>query len=110
MTQRQLALTLLLAGISLSSTAQVNFKSALENYFINYRVSSQIIRAKAHLDSITQNDSLRTITIHASNAFGEQMFTDLSTRSIYTDIRKLLPDTLQAYQLTVKTGDGLLNN
>ena len=104
MTQRQLALTLLLAGISLSSTAQVNLKSALENYFINYRVSSQIIRAKAHLDSITQNDSLRTITIHASNAFGEQMFTDLSTRSIYTDIRKLLPDTLQAYQLTVKTG------
>ena len=100
----RLVITLLAAITSLCATAQTPLKTLLENYFINYRASGQIIRAKAHLDSVRVNDSLRTVNVFASNAFGEQMFTKPSTDIIYADIRKLLPDTLQDYSLSISTG------
>ena len=104
MRQNRLVITLLVAMTALTAMAQVPLKTALENYFINYRVNTQLIRAKAHLDSLTQNDSLRLLTVHASNAFGEQMFTKQSTDQIYSDIGALLPDSLKDYRLTVKAG------
>ena len=88
----------------LLSLAQKTQKNPLENYFVNYHTAGQLIRNKAHLDSLRVNDSLKTVTVYANNAFGEQLFTKPSTDFIYTDVRKLLPDTLQDYQLTVKTG------
>ncbi len=104
MRRKALLTTFLAALISTNTTAQTTLKAALNSYFSNYKASSQIIRAKARLDSITQNDSLRTLTIHASNAFGEQMFTDQTVKNVYSDVRRLLPDSLQSYQLTVNTG------
>ena len=104
MSSRALVITLLAAFTTLNATAQATLRTALENYFINYRTSAQVIRARAHLDSVARNDSLKSITVYASNAFGEQMFTAASTEAVYSDIRRLLPDSLQAYQLTVKTG------
>ena len=96
---------ILLTGLTaLSATAQKPLRTLLENYLTSYQANGQVIRAKAHLDSITINDSLRTVTVFASNAFGEQMFTQPSTDLIYNNIRKMLPDTLQDYRLTVKTG------
>lgn len=93
------------AGLTvLLSSAQKTQKNPLENYFVNYHAAGQLIRNKAHLDSLRVNDSLKTVTVYANNAFGEQLFTKPSTDFIYTDVRKLLPDTLQDYQLTVKTG------
>ena len=86
--------------------AQKAKNDALENYFANYHASGQLIRSKSHLDSLRVNDSLKTVTVYANNAFGEQLFTKPSTEFIYSDIRKLLPDRLQSYQLTVKTGAG----
>ena len=102
--RKRLVFVLLAALTALSSTAQASLKSILENYFTKYRPSSQIIRAKIRLDSINQNDSLKTLTVYANNAFGEQIFTDVTTKAIYADIRQLLPDSLQGYQTTVKTG------
>ncbi len=104
MKRRALTITLLAALTFTNTTAQTALKAALNNYFSNYKVSSQKIRAKMRLDSICQNDSLHTFTVYASNGFGEQMFTDFSVNSIYSDMRKLLPDSLQAYRLTVITG------
>ena len=99
----------LLAGVAiLYVSAQTPLKAPLENYFINYRASGQIIRAKAHLDSIRINDSLKTVNVYANTAFGEQMFTKSSTDQIYEDVRNLLPDTLQDYRLSVSTGGWLI--
>jgi len=103
MKRKALVITLLI-GATLWSEAQTPLKTALENYLINYRTNTQVIRAKAHLDSISKNDSLKTIVVSASNAFGEQMFTKSTVEMIYSDVKKLMPDSLQTYALTVKTG------
>ena len=102
--RNRLVIILLTGFAAICATAQTPLRTLLENYFIGYRASGQIIRAKAHLDSVCINDSLKTVVVHASNAFGEQMFTQQTTDLIYNNIQKLLPDTLQDYQLTVKTG------
>ena len=104
MRRKGIVIILFTAITALPSIAQAPLKTILENYFTNYRVNTQIIRAKAHLDSVTINDSLKTLTVHASNAFGEQMFTKSSTELIYQNISQVLPDSLKGYQLTVKTG------
>ena len=104
MNKKRLVVTLWAGLTALLSLAQKSPKNPLENYFVNYHAAGQLIRNKSHLDSLRVNDSLKTVTVYANNAFGEQLFTKPSTDFIYTDIRKLLPDTLQDYQLTVKTG------
>ena len=104
MNKKRLVVTLWAGLTALLSLAQKTPKNPLENYFVNYHAAGQLIRNKSHLDSIRVNDSLKTLTVNANNAFGEQLFTKPSTDFIYSDIRKLLPDTLQNYQLTVKTG------
>ena len=104
MNKKRLVMTLWAGLTVLLSSAQKTQKNPLENYFVNYHAAGQLIRNKAHLDSLRVNDSLKTVTVYANNAFGEQLFTKPSTDFIYTDVRKLLPDTLQDYQLTVKTG------
>jgi hypothetical protein len=104
MNKKRLVVTLWAGLTALLSLAQKSPKNPLENYFVNYHAAGQLIRNKSHLDSLRVNDSLKTVTVYANNAFGEQLFTKPSTDFIYTDIRKLLPDTLQGYQLTVKTG------
>ena len=104
MNKKRLVITLWAGLTVLLSSAQKTQKNPLENYFVNYHAAGQLIRNKAHLDSLRVNDSLKTVTVYANNAFGEQLFTKPSTDFIYTDVRKLLPDTLQDYQLTVKTG------
>ena len=110
MNKKRLVVTLWAGLTALLSLAQKTPKNPLENYFVNYHAAGQLIRNKSHLDSISVNDSLKTVTVYANNAFGEQLFTKPSTDFIYTDIRKLLPDTLQNYQLTVKTGGWAIEN
>ena len=104
MNKKRLVVTLWAGLTALLSLAQKTPKTPLENYFINYNAAGQLIRTKMRLDSLCVNDSLKTVTVYANNAFGEQMFTKPSTDFIYADIRKLLADTLQDYKLTVKTG------
>ena len=104
MNKKRLVVALWAGLTALISVAQKTQNNALENYFVNYHAAGQIIRSKSHLDSIRVNDSLKTVTVYANNAFGEQMFTKPSADFIYNDIRKLLPDSIQGYQLSVKTG------
>lgn len=104
MNKKRLVVTLWAGLTVLLSLAQKNPKTPLENYFLNYKATGQLIRNKARMDSLRVNDSLKTVTVYANNAFGEQLFTKPSTDFIYTDVRKLLPDSIQNYQLTIKTG------
>lgn len=104
MNKKRLVVTLWAGLTVLLSLAQKNPKTPLENYFLNYKATGQLIRNKARMDSLRVNDSLKTVTVYANSAFGEQLFTKPSTDFIYTDVRKLLPDSIQDYQLTIKTG------
>ena len=110
MNKKRLVVSLWAGLTALLSLAQKSQSSPLESYFANYKASGQLIRSKSHLDSLNINDSLKTITVYANNAFGEQLFTQPSTESIYNDVRKLLPDSVQNYQLTVKTGGWAIEN
>ena len=104
MNKKRLVVALWAGLTALISVAQKTQNNVLESYFTNYKTEGQIIRSKSHLDSLCVNDSLKTVIVYANNAFGEQLFTKPSTDFIYNDIRKLLPDSLQNYQLTIKTG------
>ena len=104
MNKKRLVVALWVGLTALISVAQKSQNNVLESYFTNYKTEGQIIRSKSHLDSLCVNDSLKTVIVYANNAFGEQLFTKPSTDFIYNDIRKLLPDSLQNYQLTIKTG------
>lgn len=96
-----LILTVLLL---MPASAQKDLKDKLDNYFKSYRPVGQRIRSNAHLKDISINDSLRTIDVTADTHFGEQTFTPQSVDNIYTDIKKLMPDTCQDYRLTIKSG------
>ena len=89
MNKKRLVVTLWAGLTALLSLAQRSQSNALENYFANYKAAGQLIRSKSHLDSLRVNDSLKTVTVYANNAFGEQLFTKPSTDFIYNDIRKL---------------------
>lgn len=88
----------------ITTSAQTPLAKALGNYFTAYKTEGQHIRNKMKLDKIEINDSLRTVRVVANAAFGEQMFTPEGTQKIYTDIKALLPDTLQAWPLSIETG------
>jgi len=103
MTQRLTIIPLLLA-IATLATAQADLKTQLQKYFTNYSLPTQLIRSKAHLESLDINDSLKTVTVTADTHFGEQTFTPASTTAIYKAVGQLLPDTLKDYRLTVVTG------
>ena len=86
------------------SYAQETLDKALGNYFSSYQYHGQIIRNRMKLERIDVDDSLHSIRVVANNAFGEQMFTPEAVQNIYRQIKSLLPDTLQDYQLNITTG------
>ncbi len=97
--------TLILTTLLLvPANAQKDLRSKLDNYFNSYRAAGQRIRSNAHLKDIMQNDSLRTIEVTADNHFGEQTFTPQTVASVYSEVRALLPDSCQDYELTIKSG------
>jgi len=77
MNKKRLVVTLWAGLTALLSLAQKSQNNALESYFINYKAAGQLIRSKSHLDSLIVNDSLKTVTVYANNAFGEQLLPSL---------------------------------
>jgi hypothetical protein len=86
------------------SYAQETLDKALGNYFSSYQYHGQVIRNRMKLERIDVDDSLHSIRVVANNAFGEQMFTPEAVQNINRQIKSLLPDTLQDYQLNITTG------
>ena len=83
---------------------QKELKDKLNRYFISYNVSSQKLRNRSKLTTLSINDSLRTIDISADTHFGEQVFTPETVSEIYDAVRALLPDSIIGYQMSIKTG------
>ena len=96
--------SLLLLPASAQKAQKDPLKNRLDDYFRNYRPFGQQIRSNAHLKSIEQNDSLRTIDVIADNHFGEQTFTPQIVDNIYKEVKALMPDSTRDYSLTIKSG------
>lgn len=79
-------------------------EKALTSYFNTYRVEGQKIRNRIKFEKVSVEDSLHRICVVANTAFGEQMFTPENTDKIYSDIRSLLPDSMQSWGLRIETG------
>ena len=96
---------ILSALLILSVPAQSqDMKKQLDNYFKSYRAYGQLIRSASKLQSITVNDTLKTIEVCADSHFGEQLFTPKSAEDIYTAVGKLIAPPYKHYRLIVKTG------
>ena len=92
------------AKVRRQNDPQKELKDKLNQYFISYRPSGQLVRSSAHLKSLTIDDSLKIIEVAADSHFGEQSFTPATTANIYNDILELLPDTCRQYKLKITTG------
>ena len=78
-------------------------KEKIDRYFVNFKSDEQRIRATFHLKSLVVNDTTRTIDISADNHLCEQLINDDIAETMYQEIGFLLPDTLQEYEMTIKT-------
>lgn len=97
--------TLILAALTVVAvSAQEDIKNKLDNYFKDYRTIGQRIRSSAHLQSLEINDSLRTIEVCSDTHLGEACFTPEAVESIYNNVKGLMPDSCQDYQLSIKCG------
>ncbi len=99
--KRTLAFLTILACVAMGAGAQ-DFKTSVQRYVENFSRSDMHI-GKPKLKSCDVNDSLRTIRIECDDTFGEQFFTEESVQRVYRDVRRLVPDSLKSYQLTVIT-------
>ena len=88
------------------SDPKQELKDKLNRFIANYRPQEdgQRVRSGSKLSSLIINDTLKTVDVIANSHFGEQVFTPQAVSTIYEAVRKLLPDTLSKYQLSVKTG------
>ena len=78
-------------------------KEKIDRYFVNYKSDEQRTGATYHLSSLVVNDSLQTVDITASTRLSELLFNDDMAETIYQEIGELLPDSIQTYDLTIKT-------
>ena len=108
-----LALCALLAATPIDAARKVKVKTPpdpykalkekIDRYFVNYKSDEQRTGAIYHLSSLVVNDSLQTVDISASTRLSELLFDDDMAETIYQEIGELLPDSIQTYDLTIKT-------
>ena len=79
-------------------------KDKIDRYFVNFKSDEQRIRSTFHLKTLAVNDTTRTVDISADTHLGEQLMTDDIAETIYQEVGYLLPDSLQDYELTIKSG------
>jgi hypothetical protein len=78
-------------------------KEKIDRYFVNYKSDEQRTGAIYHLSSLVVNDSLQKVDISASTRLSELLFDDDMAETIYQEIGEMLPDSIQTYDLTIKT-------
>lgn len=108
-----LALCTLLAATPIDAARKVKVKTPpdpykalkekIDRYFVNYKSDEQRTSAIYHLSSLVVNDSLQKVDISASTRLSELLFDDDMAETIYQEIGDMLPDSIQTYDLTIKT-------
>ena len=108
-----LALCTLLAATPIDAARKVKVKTPpdpykalkekIDRYFVNYKSDEQRTGAIYHLSSLVVNDSLQKVDISASTRLSELLFDDDMAETIYQEIGEMLPDSIQTYDLTIKT-------
>lgn len=83
------------------------YEDKLRSYFEQYQPNTGMGRSTLHYCKVdsTQN----TLKVYATKAFGSMVFTTLLRDKIYTDVRKLLPASMQSYKLSIYAGEQLLD-
>ena len=93
----------LLVGMLLTlHVAAQNYQASIRNYIDTFSRGDMHI-GKPKMQTCEVDDSTQSIRITCSDIFGEQFFTEESVERVYRDIRRMLPDSLQSYTLTVIT-------
>ena len=87
---KRICLLTLVALLILPVYAQQDIKKSLDNYFRAYRPYGQLVRTASRLQSISVNDTTKTIEVCADSHFGEQLFTPKSADDIYDAIKRHL--------------------
>ena len=99
--QRLILTILFLTNILVSVNAQ-DFKKSISSYVETFSRSDMHI-GKPKLQEIIVDDSLQAIRVRCNDTFGEQYFTEESVERVYRDVKRMIPDSLRHYTLTVET-------
>ncbi len=94
---------LLMLCISLNVYGQAteqNIEQRLRSYFSNYK-NEQANIGRSQLKSFDIDYNRRKITIYANDTFGYQPFTESSVKSIYAQVKQLLPGPVNYFDLTI---------
>lgn len=79
-------------------------KKSLSSYLLNYVNPAYTTNDKFLVEDLVINSGEKALTIYLNDAFFGQPFTPETVQSIYEQTRSLLPETYQAYQLTICAG------
>lgn len=109
--KKSISLFSLFLCLPLSSMAQVTdkdlYEDKLRSYFEQYQPNTGMGRSTLHyckVDSVSA-----TIKVYTTKAFGSMVFTTLFRDKIYQDVRKLLPEAMQTYKLSIYADDQLID-
>ncbi|MDY3915112.1 MAG: xanthan lyase, partial [Phocaeicola sp.] len=94
---------LLMLCVSLNVYGQAteqNIEQRLRSYFSNYK-NEQANIGRSQLKSFDIDYNRRKITIYANDTFGYQPFTESSVKSIYAQVKQLLPGPVNYFDLTI---------
>lgn len=101
----------LAACLQLTAKAQITdkdiYEDKLRNYFEQYQPNTGMGRSTLHYCKVDSTQA--NIKVYATEAFGSMVFTTLLRDKVYADIRKLLPDNMQSYKLSIYAGSQLID-
>lgn len=100
----RLSLFILLSFLSFGSVSAQNLNEILTQYAANYsRPDADIDKVKFREYYI--DEETNTLNIIFGGGFAEQHFTEPAVNAIYSDIKRLLPQSMKRYNLCVITED-----
>lgn len=109
--KKSLCLFSLLLGFHSVVSAQVTgedlYEDKLRSYFEQYQPDTGL--GHSTLKEIKADSTSATLRIYTTKSFGSMVFTTLLRDKIYTDVRKLLPERLQSYKLSIYSNDQLID-
>lgn len=92
---------LCMLSTSVYSQQEVLIKNSLAPYFTNYKNSAYTSNDKIKIDSIWQNDQVKTLDIFLNEGFSSQPFRKDLVEQIYKDVYSILPSPFNTYDLRI---------
>ncbi len=94
-------LWLLLTAEAVCFAQQASLQTRLNNYFGNYDLGFVLKGLTCRLDDVKADSKNKSLEIYVNEAFGMQPFDKAKVERVYGEVRQLLPDNYEGYELRI---------